>query len=176
MLGRLLKGALLSLLCLTTWPVAVLVILACLVLKRPYPDWVVTPDDPVSPFGQYEEDVVTVYRRFGRAVGDLYWLGWRNKVYGLRYRFKPSVLHPEYDPISDHANHASFRDVHLIELPKSTWYVVRGYPMVRTKLFAGFELWAGWKVDRMITDRFTSRRWVNMEGRPLLTIRKAEGQ
>lgn len=64
-----------------------------------YPWWMVTPDDPVSPFGcgttpgaSTEQMMVDLYARFGRYVGDVVWLGWRNSGYGLAYAAKPDFL------------------------------------------------------------------------------------
>lgn len=57
-----------------------------------YPKWLLTPDDPVSPFGQYEPTVKKIYDKCGCYVGDLYWLGFRNTLYGLSYALKPKYL------------------------------------------------------------------------------------
>lgn len=64
-----------------------------------YPSWMVTPDDPVSPFGSgttkgasNEPTVRKVYAKFGRYIGDVYWLAWRNSGYGLAYAAKPDWL------------------------------------------------------------------------------------
>jgi len=62
----------------------------------------VTPDDPVSPFGSgttpgasYEATQVKIYERFGRYIGDCVWLGWRNSGYGVSYYTKPDWLKRE---------------------------------------------------------------------------------
>lgn len=57
-----------------------------------YPKWLMTPDDTTSPFGQYEPTVKSIYDKYGRYIGDLYWLGFRNTLYGLSYALKPEYL------------------------------------------------------------------------------------
>ncbi len=68
-------------------------------IKGKYPWWMITPDDPVSPFGSgttksasIEPTQMAVYRRFGRYVGDVLWLGWRNSGLGYAYSLKPDWL------------------------------------------------------------------------------------
>lgn len=68
-------------------------------VRGKYPWWMVTPDDRVPPFGcgttpgaSYERSQVRLYERFGRYVGDVVWLGWRNAGYGLSYWLKPDFL------------------------------------------------------------------------------------
>lgn len=64
-----------------------------------YPPLMVTPDDPVSPFGSgttpgasREPTQMKLYERFGRYIGDVVWLGWRNGGYGVAYYCKPDWL------------------------------------------------------------------------------------
>jgi hypothetical protein len=64
-----------------------------------YPPLMVTPDDPVSPFGSgttkgasVEPTQMAIYKRFGRWVGDVIWLGWRNSGYGIAYYLKPDWM------------------------------------------------------------------------------------
>lgn len=68
-------------------------------IKGKYPWWMVTPDDPVSPFGSgttpgasVEPTQMAIYQRFGRYVGDVIWLGWRNSGFGYAYSLKPDWL------------------------------------------------------------------------------------
>lgn len=103
------KTPFLTRLLLWTWPVLkvpakVLVLLYA--IRGKYPWWMVTPDDPVSPFGSgttptasNEPTVRKVYEKFGRYIGDVYWLAWRNSFYGLRLSFKPAWL---ADPATDY--------------------------------------------------------------------------
>jgi len=68
-------------------------------IRGKYPWWMVTPDDPVSPFGSgttpgasTEKSQMRLYEKFGRYVGDVVWLGWRNSAYGYAYSQKPDWL------------------------------------------------------------------------------------
>ena len=68
-------------------------------IRGKYPPLMLTPDDPVSPFGSgttpgasREPTQMAVYRRFGRYVGDVVWLAWRNSGYGVAYYLKPEWL------------------------------------------------------------------------------------
>jgi hypothetical protein len=74
-------------------------IAAVLAIKGKYPWWLLTPDDQVSPFGcgttpgaSNEPTMRAVYKRLGRYVGDVWWLGRRNRMYGLAYAMKPDWL------------------------------------------------------------------------------------
>jgi hypothetical protein len=61
--------------------------LVCLVYRG---GWFNTPDDPASPHGQYEPKMQRILARFGVLVNDWWWLGVRNRAYGLRYALKPA--------------------------------------------------------------------------------------
>lgn len=68
-------------------------------IRGKYPWWMITPDDPVSPFGSgttstssTEPSQMKIYKTFGRYIGDLVWLGWRNSGYGYSYSLKPDWL------------------------------------------------------------------------------------
>jgi hypothetical protein len=54
--------------------------------------WFNTPDDPASPHGQYEPKMRRIRERFGTWVNDWWWLGVRNRAYGLRYALKPAYF------------------------------------------------------------------------------------
>src|ERR1700752_1135985 len=45
--------------------------------------WLNTPDDPGCQQGLYEQQVIAVYDWGGFYWKTLYWLGWRNQMYGL---------------------------------------------------------------------------------------------
>lgn len=67
--------------------VALLAPLVTLVYRR---GWFNTPDNPDSPHGLYESKMVRIYQRYGAFVSDWWWLGVRNRAYGLRYALKPA--------------------------------------------------------------------------------------
>lgn len=50
------------------------------------------PADQPKHYGAYEATVRKVYAKAGRFWGDVYWLGWRNVLFGLQYRWKPDWL------------------------------------------------------------------------------------
>lgn len=131
-----------------------------------------TPDDLVSPFGQYEATVRKVYERWGRRVGDFYWLGLRNVMYGLRYRFKPLMLYPRID-VTGVLNYAHLHpSAKRIVCGRVTKYQIDNYKMWTIKLPLGFGIKAGWKIDQMIYDPYTERKPVNMDARPIFSIRR----
>lgn len=157
------RGALLGLLIdLLGIPARVLVLL--LAIGGRYPAWLVTPDDPESPFGKYEETVREVYARFGRYLGDVYWLAWRNVLYGLAYRFKPA----RFKGVTDY----SALGRRIEQRGRLTVYCVEGLQLWQYQL-GGFELLAGWMVRGAALDPFTPRAPVNMEFRPVFSVRKA---
>lgn len=168
------KGALLGLVInLIAIPARLVILWQCM-RQRGYSWWIVTPDDPVSPFGQYEPTVRKVYERFGRRVGDFYWLGWRNVLYGLRHRLKPDDLLPSLDPMTGNLNYWYQSSVaEKEERGRFTVYRIGCYKMLRADWFewrgrkyAGF---FGWKIDRIVDDPYTARREINMEGRPIFS-------
>jgi hypothetical protein len=69
--------------------VGLLAPLVCLFYRQ---GWFVTPDDPVSPHGQYEPKMCRIRELFGNWVADWWWLGVRNRAYGLRYALKPEYF------------------------------------------------------------------------------------
>ena len=66
--------------------------------------WFNTPDDPASPHGQYEPKMRGIYARWGARVNDWWWLGVRNRAYGLAYAMKPRELKARvtYDGLTFH--------------------------------------------------------------------------
>ena len=137
-------------------------------IRGRYPAWLITPDDPESPFGQYEPTVRQVYRRFGRYLGDVYWLAWRNVAYGLRYKLKPAELLPRTDGLGE-LNYAHLRRA-VVYGKRVDYFEAEGYPMWRVRLGPLIVL-AGWKVESIVEDPFTHRAALNMEGRPVFTVR-----
>jgi len=134
-----------------------------------YPWWMITPDDlprkGAPHFGHYEATVRKVYERFGRYWGDVYWLAFRNSNYGLAYYFKPE----QFKGLTSYAL-----------LPRSvvrkSWgwkYKVAGYELLQVRLPLGFELLLGWQVRGAVLDPFGPRSPVNMEFRPMFSLRRA---
>jgi hypothetical protein len=136
-------------------------------LARHVPWWMVTPDDPVSPFGKYEAGVVAVYQRWGKFVGDWYWLGLRNALYGLAYRWKPDFLKGLPFP------YAQLRMTYLDR---------RFYRLIRVDR-ADFELTLKLGPIVAILGRRLSPIWdnvpgqiprpINMDARPIFSMRRA---
>jgi hypothetical protein len=158
-----LRGALLGLLIdLIAIPARVLVLLFA--IGGRYPWWLLTPDDPVSPFGSYESTVRSVYARFGRYVGDVYWLAWRNVLFGLAYRFKPA----RFKGLTDYR--ALPRS--LVKRGRLTIYSAAGLGLWQYRV-GGFELLAGWMTRGAVLDPDTPRRPINMEFRPVFSVRRA---
>ena len=158
-----LRGALIGLLIeLLSIPARVLVLV--LAIGGRYPAYLVTPDDPESPFGKYEPTVREVYARFGRYLGDVYWLAWRNVLFGLSYRFKPA----RFKGLIDYSGLRRTID------PRGaiTMYCVEGYRLLQLRV-GGLEFLAGWMVRGAALDPLTRRQPVNMEFRPIFSIRKA---
>ncbi len=157
------RGALIGLLIdLLGIPARALVLLLAIVGR--YPAWLVTPDDPESPFGKYEPTVREVYARFGRYLGDVYWLAWRNVLFGLSYRFKPARFKGLID-YSDLRRTITARGALTI-------FCVEGYQLLQLRV-GGFEVLAGWMVRGAALDPLTRRQPVNMEFRPIFSLRKA---
>jgi hypothetical protein len=158
-----LKGLVLFVLSWFAWlPVAVFAV------RGKYPQWLLTPDDPVSPFGQYEETVRKVYARWGRYVGDLYWLGWRNKLFGLSYKWKPDWLKSgtKYDFIRKHISREQYGPLTVYSLHWVEWYYL---VQVDLGLFA--MLW-GHRIDNIYhSEEGRTVRHPNMDGRPTFTFR-----
>ena len=51
--------------------------------------WFNTPDDPVSPHGLAHGEMEKIWVQWGTWLSDWWWLGVRNKAYGLAYALKP---------------------------------------------------------------------------------------
>lgn len=129
-----------------------------------YPWWMVTPDDPVSPFGRYEATTRAVYERFGRYAGDVYWLAWRNVLFGLAYKLKPA----KYKALQNY----SHLERSAVQRGRVTTFIVDGLPLWQINL-GPFELLAGWMVRGAVLDPHTIRQPVNMEFRPVFSPRRA---
>jgi hypothetical protein len=187
-------------------PLIKLAVLACVPFGR-YPWWMVTPDDPVSPFGSgttpgasREPTQMAVYERFGRAVGDFVWLGWRNSGYGIAYWLKPDFLKRPGLRYMD-LNIVDFRtpghvgavDGHYadnsaervgtlwVQADDGTWlwettrkigplYVITGF---RLSAIASGAYEDRWRVEEWMQPVSRPTNHPNMDGRPLVTFRTA---
>jgi hypothetical protein len=143
--------------------VALLAPLVCLVYRGGIFN---TPDDPESPHGHYEPKMRKIYEKYGKWVGDYWWLGIRNRAYGLRFNLKPELFRAatSYDgfprvrykkgliQVTDVAGYKEY----ILNLK---WlHIIYGYrmgPVYNTKGPLG-------------------SRQVNMDARPILSIRSGE--
>jgi hypothetical protein len=144
--------------------------LVCLVYRK---GWFITPDDPVSPHGQYERKMQGIYRRFGRFVNDWWWLGVRNRGYGLRYALKPAFFKrlTSYEGLQfDHQVNGALTKT-TINGTWSEWvwqfdrfHVIYGYRLT--------PIYNEWR-----NNQFAAPQWripfrpVNMDARPIFSIR-----
>lgn len=172
------SGALQGLALFLAWPLALGAVAACAPWchrSGRYPRWLTTPDDDydrlrLQPtlrpphFGAYEASVRTVYARAGRLLGDIYWLGLRNQLFGLRYALKPA----RYKGLTSYAH-----------LPRALWkhgwglrFVADGLTLYKLEL-GPLVLLAGWAVRGVVLDPNSPRAAVNMEFRPMFSVRKA---
>lgn len=55
---------------------------------QPGQRWIETPDDKYLPAGLYEADQRRLYERFGLFLASWYWLGVRNRAYGVTRRHR----------------------------------------------------------------------------------------
>lgn len=159
------RGAALGALILVLNPVAMVVVALCAFFRR-YPWWLVTPDDPTSPFGAYEPAMQRVYLWpvVGRWCGDVYWLALRNCLYGLAYRCKPDDMKGVRFYLPQRCSHTQ------VSKRVSRWYA-HGYEQLTVRLVGRFCLVLGWKVDGVVLDPLPARKEVNMDFRPVFTVR-----
>lgn len=147
--------------------IAPFVVAYCTLTGTKYPDWTVTPDDIHSPYGQYEPTTRKVYERFGKRVGDFYWLGLRNRAYGLRYYFKPDEL----------KGLTTYDHIKIARIDDNTVGMVLGdqYYEEKTRAFGPLRLISGWRLTPLLDTKLNQNpvRPINMDGRPVLTIRRA---
>jgi hypothetical protein len=157
-------------------------------VKGNYPWWMVTPDDPKSPFGSgttptasTEPTQMKIYRRFGRYVGDVIWLGWRNSGYGYAYSLKPDWLKDpniKYEDLSLHKETSGIKTTYVVSDGKNT-LVENQYKLGPLYLLVGH------RVQPVYDGGMRNRSWMaegrppaklpafhpNMDGRPVLSIR-----
>jgi hypothetical protein len=156
-----------------------------------YPQFMRTPDDPVSPFGcgttptaSTEATMQWIYAHLGRYVGDVVWLGWRNSGYGVTYYCKPQWLKDptiRYETLKMRieGRYGEKRLTFWLQCPDGTW-------MHETqRRFGPFVLLTGYRIEPIWNGRMENlNRWVrgeervprpgfhpNMDGRPIVSIR-----
>jgi hypothetical protein len=107
----------------------------------------VTPDDPVSPFGSgttktasTEPTQMMIYKRFGRWVGDVVWLAWRNAGYGYAYAQKPDWLKDPSIRYEDLDIWGTPNDRVYLRAPDSTILRERTYKVGPFRLIVGYRL------------------------------------
>lgn len=156
------KGFLLAILGFFVMP-----LVAIYAIRGKYPWWMVTPDDPVSPFGQYEQTVVEQYKK-GRWWGDVYWLGFRNSVYGLKYKYKPDYLKEitSYRPIQLRMKRRVSKNKVVLVLDGLTETTLSIGPF---RVIYGYRLSPIWNWEPS-----HGVRPINMDGRPVFSIRLAK--
>ena len=147
-----------------------------------YPAWLVTPDDPfvLEPaesrpphFGHYEEAVRKFYARFGRFWGDIYWLGFRNTLYGLAYARKPQWLkdlttYEVLQPCLQRRTYAGFIDLTFIA-PNEHGFERLWEARVNLGILG---IIIGHKLSPIFNaEPGTPYRAINMDGRPVFSFR-----
>lgn len=116
-------------------------------IKGKYPWWMVTPDDPVSPFGSgtsptssTEPTQMGIYKRFGRYVGDVVWLAWRNSAYGYAYSQKPDWLKDPSIKYEDLKIWGTPNKEVFLEAPDGTVLTEKTYKVGPFRLIVGHRL------------------------------------
>ncbi len=123
---------------------------------------------------------------FRRWWGDFYWLGLRNRMYGFVYSCKPKRLMPAVEGNMDayhpykHAAPGTYEHIRRSSVAGEivTVFEAGGYRM--WKVFLGnvaghpFGIMFGYKVDSIVLDPHTPRNPINMEARPICSIRRLD--
>jgi len=155
-------------------------------IKGNYPWWMITPDDQVSPFGSgttptssTEHSQMKVYELFGRYVGDVVWLGWRNSGYGYAYSQKPDWLKDpniKYEDLKIEGT--PDKEVRLLQ-PDGTWLTEMTYKLGPFRLIVGHRLTPilnGHLENKKRLEQGLERAprpgfHPNMDGRPIVSVR-----
>jgi hypothetical protein len=128
----------------------------------------VTPDDPVSPYGMGEEFMRRLYAHAPKWFADWWWLGLRNRAYGLAYKLKPEVLKglTDYKGITFTKEETPKKRVITAEIngekfTETTWF------------FKIFLVIYGYRLRPMMdnSEGIHPVKEFSMDGRPLLSIR-----
>lgn len=145
--------------------------LICIVYRS---GWFNTPDDPASPHGMYEPMMQRLHARWGTRRADWWWLGVRNRAYGLAYAMKPR----EFKRLT------SYRDCQCTRewrgRTRLTWvdgWCERAIALGPVHLLVGHrvtpiynEANENWNRAQEGLDPIPFRP-VNMDGRPILSLR-----
>jgi hypothetical protein len=104
-----------------------------------------------------------IYGIYGKFIGDWWWLGVRNSSMGIAYKFKPNYLKgiPTYAYLPRTVKSTRFYD--LIKVWKADFEL--------TLKFGLFHVIYGRRLKPIINDNDLPVRSVNMDGRPILSIR-----
>lgn len=133
----------------------------CLFYRR---GWFATPDDSVSPYGQGEPTMRRIYAKLGPRFGDWWWLGVRNRAYGLAYAMKPA----HFKRMTTYAHVAvTVRQKGRLRVIDVDGYKEYCLSLGVAHIIAGYRL-------RPIVDGMgdgSTYRAVNMDARPILSIR-----
>jgi len=178
------------------WPIVqmgIRLLVPLYAIRGRYPWWMVTPDDIASPFGSgtttgasRELSQMTLYRRFGRYVGDVVWLAWRNCAYGLNYKLKQDWLKDKeirYEALEMEQviESGGRKIVYWLKQPDGTWLWETQRKFGPFFLLTGFRLepiWNG-RLENLILLTSGQPRaprpafHPNMDGRPITSIRTA---
>jgi hypothetical protein len=145
--------------------------LVCIVYRD---GWFNTPDDPASPHGQYEPKMQGILRRWGPRVSDWWWLGVRNRAYGLSYALKPA----HFKALTTYSDCDCVRGVK----GRTRITVVDDYAE-RAINFGWFHLLVGYRVTPIFNEWMENNlrglrgeplipfRPINMDARPILSLR-----
>lgn len=149
----------------------------------------VTPDDPVSPFGSgttkgasVEKSQMDIYRRFGRYVGDVVWLGWRNSGYGYAYKQKPDWLkNPDikYEDLTVNKVESGNKTIYGVYSPDGEWLTEVQCRLGPLIIIHGYRLQPVYDGAMENKERLSKgepraprpARHPNMDGRPLISFR-----
>lgn len=155
-------------------------------IKGNYPWWMVTPDDPVSPFGSgttptasTEATQMKMYKLFGRYIGDLIWLGWRNGGYGYAYSQKPDWLKDPNIKYEELDIWGTVNDAVYLRQPDGT--ILRE----RTYRVGPFRIITGYRLTPILSGHLENKKRLeqgleryprpafhpNMDARPLVSLR-----
>jgi hypothetical protein len=136
--------------------------------------WFNTPDDPVSPRGMGEPFMRRLHAKIGPWWADWWWLGWRNRAYGLAYALKPA----HFKTLSSYEICRLERRLHgPLRITR-----VDGFPEFALDC-RWFHVLAGYRVTPIYNEvidnaRRRDERWplipfrpLNMDARPIFSIR-----
>ncbi len=120
-----------------------------------------------------------------RWWGSFLWLGLRNRMYGFAYAMKPACLRPallsQWNAAGNGIATPGTYEHLLVSSRQSgrvTVFEANGYKMWKVLLCHigahPFGIMFGYKVDSIVMDRHTPRKPINMEGRPICSLRRLD--